>query len=157
MPIYWNFRKILSVEPTTDTCAAEAKSRHRPCTKPLNPQKRLQARQLLDKMDRQKDVSSKRFTDLAEEMLCREVHNSPIRPSHNQVLEVSAKWQAIFYDHTVRGKQKVEMLKRTQSIVRQTSEIKSLQEDSQPAKTVFNEIESETKVCFLLYATRASG
>ena len=108
-------------------------------------------------MDRQKDVPSERFTDLAEEMLCREVHNSPIKPSHNQVREVSAKWQSIFYDHAERGKQKVEKLKRTQSIVRQTSEIKSLQEDSQTAKTVFNEIESEAKVCSLLYATRASG
>jgi hypothetical protein len=94
-------------------------------------------------------------------MLCKGVHNSLKDPSHNQVREVSAKWQAIFYDHAERGKQKVEKLKRTQSIVRQTSEIKSLREDSQTAKRVYNETESETesetKVCSLLYTTRASG
>jgi hypothetical protein len=143
MPIHWDFHKILSVEPTRDTCAATT-SKGPKCTKPLNPQKRRQAELLLFRMDRQKVVPSTKFSELAEEMLCKEVHNSQKRPWLNQVQQVSDKWQDIFEDHVERGK-----LKRTQSIARQPPEIKSDRKDSHFAEAAFNDIKSEMTVCYL--------
>jgi hypothetical protein len=149
MPLYWNFREILSVEPTTDTCAAKATSTGQQCLDPLNSQKRLVAGLLLDGMDREKTLSSTKLTELAEAMLCRGVHNSPKWPRLNQVGEVRDKWHAMFEDHVERGKQKAEKLERTQSILRQTPEIKSISEGAQATTAAFNEMERKIKVCCL--------
>ena len=156
MTTYWDFSTILSVDPTRDTCAADAKSRYRRCKNSLNPDKRHKAPKLLSEMDRTKVVSSELFTALAEEMLCANIHNSPNFPVHNQVQKVSAKWQAIFLDYAERKKQKGEKLKRTPSIVRQFLETQALQDDLQTAKTVSEVLLSKNKVYSPVHATRTN-
>ena len=146
MPVYWDFHKILSVEPATDLCAAYLPTKGRTCSKPLNPQKRRRAVALLYEMDRQKAVPSATFIELAGEMLCKEVHNSLASPHLNRVQQVSDKWQASF-ENSLRK----EKPKRIQSILRQSRSIKSDRKDLRGAKAAFHATESDMKVCYLRF------
>jgi hypothetical protein len=141
MPTYWNSRKLLAVDPTKDTCAGITQKGSK-CTKPLNQQKRAQARMLLDAMDKQSKVSSKQFQQLAGELLCKEVHNSVRRPHLSQVEEVGDDWHAIYEEYMERSK-----LKRTQSTARQSPAVQSAREKSKPMKSTSYGIKNEVKVC----------
>ena len=88
-------------------------------------------------MDREKEVSSTKFKELAEAMLCRNEHNCDSKPWNNRVNKMADKWQTMFEDH-------VERAKMEQSIAHQLPESMSMREDLQGAKVV----ESKIKVCF---------
>lgn len=139
MSIYWNFRKILAIDPKENRCVGFAYSKGRRCNNPLHAHNRERADRLLDKMDMRRMVLPEKFEQLADAMLCLGMHNCKTNPSKNQVDEVCEDWQGIFKDH-------VKKLKRKQS-TRKALRVKLVRDGLQADKVPATKIEPMTNVC----------
>jgi len=115
MSTYWNFREILAIDPI-DKCAGTAITKNRKCRNPVNAYNRERAENILDKMNKQKRVSSDLFDDLADAMLCRGQHNHKDKESINQVSAVSYAWQLKFKEYRKKDLKRRQSTRRALSI-----------------------------------------
>jgi hypothetical protein len=102
MVSYWNLRKLLGANPNENQCVGTTKTVKPPrrCRNSLNASGRAYAERLLNEMDSQKIVSLEDLEELAEVMLCRKDHNSPVKKPHlMQVGEVRDRWHYIVKEH----------------------------------------------------------
>jgi hypothetical protein len=99
MSTYWNIRKILGLEPGINTCVGytcvDSTESYR-CRNIPGFQHREQAAILIDRLDRQGEVSADDFVKLAKLLLCRHKHNNKKFPRSNQVREKGKEWDAVF-------------------------------------------------------------
>ena len=98
MAAYWDFRKILDVDPDGDrTCVGIAKTYGRRCKNPISVPDRNTASRLLSQMDRSKSYTraEEDIQKLAALMLCKGVHNCQSRPHLSQVNEVYRDWLSL--------------------------------------------------------------
>ncbi len=111
MATYWDFRRILDVDPDTDyTCVGIAKTYGRKCKYCVGVGYRDEASRILQRMDRTKSYSAAlaNLESLADEMLCKQVHNSQRTPHLNQISEVSKRWHRVANAEYVRVKEGAE-------------------------------------------------
>ncbi|KAH7397874.1 hypothetical protein BKA64DRAFT_51556 [Cadophora sp. MPI-SDFR-AT-0126] len=98
MAVYWDFRRILNVDPDNHcTCVGTAKTYGRECKHIVGEKYRLEGSQVLNEMDQTKSYSKAlvNLEDLADLLLCKYDHNSQKKPHLNQIKEVSRKWYAV--------------------------------------------------------------
>ncbi|KAG4432614.1 hypothetical protein IFR05_011910 [Cadophora sp. M221] len=98
MATYWDFRRILDVDPDEDhTCVGIAKTLGRRCTYRVGDNYRSEGSKILDQMDHTKSFSKAiaNLEDLADLLLCKQVHNSQRSPNLNQINEIYRRWYAV--------------------------------------------------------------
>ncbi|PVH84186.1 hypothetical protein DL98DRAFT_651881 [Cadophora sp. DSE1049] len=98
MAVYWDFRRILNVDPDSNyTCVGTAKTKGRECMHRVGVDYRREGSQVLNEMDKTKSYSKAlaNLEDLADLLLCKQVHNSEKNPHLNQINEVYRKWYAV--------------------------------------------------------------
>ncbi|KAK0103421.1 hypothetical protein ONS95_005445 [Cadophora gregata] len=110
MTVYWDFRRILKVDPDKDfTCVGITQPGLR-CGNQVGFNYRRQGSRVLNEMDQTKSYSRalENLEDLADLMLCRLQHNSEKKPHLNQVNKVYSKWYAVAKQEYVALKREAE-------------------------------------------------
>jgi len=128
MTVYWNFRKILDVDPEYDTCVGLTLKNAR-CRNVPGIQWKTRAVQLIYEMDRSKSIAAEDIQELAGLMLCKLQHNSdkPNKSHLNQVAKVSNRWVAIVNEHRREAKRELEKA----SILRSKRELAQVKREAE--------------------------
>lgn len=123
MPSFWNFRKILHVDPENDRTCVGTTQKGAGCRNPINMSDRATAGRLLNQMDGSKSfkIIIDELESLAALLLCKGVHNNLNRAHLSQVYTVSSKWTIMVEEeHRImkNQKEKAKMLKAKKELLR---------------------------------------
>ncbi|KAH7346536.1 hypothetical protein BKA65DRAFT_502681 [Rhexocercosporidium sp. MPI-PUGE-AT-0058] len=113
MTTYWDFRRILDVDPDDDhTCVGIAKAYGHKCKHRVGVNYRSEGSLILDQMDHTENYSNAmtNLEDLAGLLLCKQVHNSQNKPHLNQINEVYRRWYAAAEKEHILMKRRAERL-----------------------------------------------
>ncbi|KAH6713802.1 hypothetical protein BKA61DRAFT_49978 [Leptodontidium sp. MPI-SDFR-AT-0119] len=133
MATYWDFRRILDVDPDDDhTCVGIAKTYSRRCKHRVGVNYRSRGSQILDQMDHTKSFSKAmtNLEDLADLLLCKQVHNSQKKPHLNQINELSRRWYTVANEKQALAKRQAERIANS----RLRSELSMMKEAAQRLK-----------------------